>query len=149
MIHLNFLQLNVREPDDVGACGNITLGVGCITLLQCSRLFAFLVWIVQIVIQACDIYVVIKTILSAWSIENPRWRPFSMMATNKCIWLHQAGPNWPNSSIFLVKTITVPGNLWRTSDYTNMWHPKQIIMIYIYIICVRYHPSFWYHRWDE
>ena len=32
MIHRNFLQLNVREPDDVGAYGNITLGVGCNTL---------------------------------------------------------------------------------------------------------------------
>ena len=41
----------------------------------------------QIVIQAqklaCGISIVIKTILSYWSIENPRWRPFSKMATIK------------------------------------------------------------------
>ena len=38
----------------------------------------------QVMIQApklaCDISIVIKSIPSDWSIENPRWRPFSKMA---------------------------------------------------------------------
>ena len=40
---------------------------------------------------ACDISIVIKSILSDWPIENPRWRPFSKMATDKEISLYKAG----------------------------------------------------------
>ena len=58
----------------------------------------------QIVIQAlklaCGISMVIKSILSDWPIENPRWQPFSKIATKKYILLHEVEPNWPNSSIF-------------------------------------------------
>ena len=50
----------------------------------------------QIVIQtptlACDISIVIKSILSDWTIENPRWQPFSKMATDTYISLYKAGP---------------------------------------------------------
>ena len=60
-----------------------------VTLLQWSRYVAFWGESCKIVIQAptleCDISIVIKYILSDWQIENPRWRPFSKMATNKCI----------------------------------------------------------------
>ena len=93
--NLVYKSLNVRyivffyyykfgERDDVGACCNSCLGAGCNTLTveQIVRILG-----VKIMIQApklaCDISIVIKSIPSDWLIENPRWRPFSKMATNK------------------------------------------------------------------
>ena len=50
----------------------------------------------QIVIQtpklACDISIVIKSILSNWPIENQVWRPFFKMATGKYISRYTAVP---------------------------------------------------------
>ena len=40
---------------------------------------------------ACDISIVIKSIMSDWPIENSRWRPFFKMATDKYISLYKAG----------------------------------------------------------
>ena len=80
----------------------LCMGVGCnaLTVEQIGRIFGS---IVQIVIEAsklaCDISMVIKSILSDLSIKNPRWRPFSEMAAIKCILLHQAGPTWPTSQL--------------------------------------------------
>ena len=49
----------------------------------------------QIVIQtpklACDISIVIISILSDWPIENPRWQLFFKMATDKYISIYKAG----------------------------------------------------------
>ena len=40
--------------------------------------------------------IVITSMLCDWSIENPRWRPFSRMATYKINLLYKAGPTWAN-----------------------------------------------------
>ena len=81
-----FYNYTFCERDDVGASCNIDLGEGCNTLTV-KQIVRILGLIVQIVIQAPklapDISIDIKSILSDWPLENPRWRPISKMATNK------------------------------------------------------------------
>ena len=64
-----FYNYKFRDRDDVGACCNLSIGAGCNTLTV-EHIVRILGWIVKIVIQApklaCDIYIIIKYILSDW-----------------------------------------------------------------------------------
>ena len=79
-----FYNYPFRERDDVGACCNIA-ACNILTVEQIGRIFGVNRAKCDRSTQqlACDISVLIKSILSDWPIENPSWRPFSKMATDK------------------------------------------------------------------